>query len=39
MFTSANKQIRLANNVQEIMVCTDETNKFAKHNVNMEPRS
>lgn len=35
-FTSSDKQIRLANNVQEIMVCTDENNKSAKHNVNME---
>lgn len=35
-FTSYDKQIRLANNVQEIMECTDENNKSAKHNVNME---
>lgn len=35
-FTSSDKQKRLANNVQEIMVCTDENNKSAKHNVNME---
>lgn len=35
-FTSSDKQIHLANNVQEIMVCTDENNKSAKHNVNME---
>lgn len=35
-FTCHDKQIRLANNVQEIMECTDENNKSAKHNVNME---